>query len=283
MLKKNRHRQPKHAKTHNTTRLLRSSGFIAALVITLPALAQPYAINQMGQLVDGATNYRMTYPCSAGGQPLVIYSMPIGNITPIESNKTIYPLYVRPGYQASPLSIPTELQTSHVSTQNLTIQTTNPAIDSIHFQLSRVDQQPFYVNSINFPPVVIPKPGTEGTREKYVSTYQAFINQESRPLTQSSRPEYNYSFVQDTGLLLYTPVTSVTATYKSWNQNTEWTDGNLGLHTALVQYRFVPQRSDDDPDLFNGYGFWVCGADTPPASKQLKATYGKTIMDKTAS
>jgi hypothetical protein len=89
------------------------------------------------------------YPCNMGGEPLVIYSVVDGK--PITSKSTFYPVYLKEGYLASPLTIPDFETTEEVSNNDLIIQTINPPAAFLSVDLSRKDGIPFYVDTANFP------------------------------------------------------------------------------------------------------------------------------------
>lgn len=199
------------------------------------------------------------YPCSMGGEPLVIYSSVDGK--PISSKSTITPVYLKNGYQASPIIITEPDMSEAVSNKDLIVQMINPAMDFMSIELTRLDGGSFYVDTANFPVVNTIK-NAEGTLQKFVSIYNVSINNSSEEYVHTHFPSYNYSFFESAGLFVYHDVTQITANVASWNQNTKWTDGRLGRNLSNVPYRFSPIRVFNAGKIYNdGYGFWICGSD----------------------
>ena len=201
----------------------------------------------------------INYPCSFGGEPLVIYSTPVANTNLISSQSTIYPLYVKNSYEATTLTIPHFQKNELKSTKDLIVETINPAFGKISFGLKRTDGQRFYVDTANFPVVEVTSE-KEGTKDKYVSNYSVNINDTSKSFAENEDPAYNYSFDEDTGLYVFHSVKQITANVASWNQNSKWSNASLGRNVSNIGYKFTPQASDD-PNIYNGFGFWICGSD----------------------
>lgn len=208
------------------------------------------------------------YPCTMGGEPLVIYSSV--NNQPISSKATIHPAYMKKGYQASPLLIPSFETSEDVSNQNLIIQTINPPADYLSLVLTRTDNHPFYVDTANFPVVDVIS-GEEGTLQKYVSSFNVTINQAADTNRRTDLPIYNYNFVQDLGLFVYSEVTQIQARIATWNQNSDWTNGHLGSNYSNIAYRFAPLAVNDEVETYNGFGFWICGSDQKRINNEPKS------------
>lgn len=200
------------------------------------------------------------YPCSMGGEPLVIYSSINGK--PISSKSVLTPIYLKSGYQATPITIPDHEISEAVSNKNLILQMINPALGFFSIGLSRQDGQNFYVDTANFP-VIDMIPGTEGTLQKYVSLFNVTIDDSTQEFAHINFPSYNYSFFESSGLYVYHYVKQITANMASWNQNTKWTDGRLGRNLSDIPFRFSPLMVIDAGKIsYDGYGFWICGSDT---------------------
>lgn len=232
-------------------------------------------LNKMGQLVD-LNQQAVNYPCTAGGDLLVVYGTEANNQKYISTHSTLYPLYVQPGFEATPLQIPENQRTLLMSTQMLNLQTINPPRSIITFAVQRENKQPFFVTSVNFP-MAKTKPKLSGTWQKIVSMMQVFVNDETSSSIHSTYPEYNYEFLQDSGLLVYKPVTHITGAIASWNQNTQWTDGRIGRHPSPIQYYFSP-KPNDIPNEYNGTGFWICGSKDIPTHAEDKLSAKKSIV-----
>ncbi len=201
----------------------------------------------------------ISYPCSMGGEPLVIYSSI--DHKPISSTSTLNPIYVKSGYQATPIMIPEFEMSEVVSKHDLVIQTINPASFYVSFDVSREDGADFYVDTANFP-IVATKDGKEGTQEKYVSIFNVSINNSDQIYAHVDFPVYNYSFEESSGLYVYSEVNQITARIASWSQNSNWTDGRLGRNLSNISYRFSPLKVKDGGETYyNGFGFWICGSD----------------------
>ncbi len=209
------------------------------------------------------------YPCSHGGEPLVIYSSVDGR--DISSKATLLPVYIKDGYQASPISIPDYEMSESVSLKNLIIQTINPAFGYVTFDLSRTDGADFYVDTANFP-IVDTDAGKEGDQQKYVSIFNVMINNSDDVYARIAFPTYNYNFDESAGLYVYSYVNEIKANIASWNQNSKWTNGVLGRNLSNIPYRYSFEKVEDGGrTYYDGFGFWICGSD----KKQDNRTIGK--------
>jgi hypothetical protein len=234
-----------------------------ASFIAATAFASYPTINDQENTLIYDDAARVNYPCNYGGKLLVIYSAPLTNTQPISSQTTLYPIYVKNGYQASPLSIEPSEQTDKTSFKDLVIKTTNPAYGVVSYRLSRTDGQPFYIDTVNFPSLDIPHENV-GKKVKYVSSMRLYANDEQQPFVTTFTPLVEDWFIQDTALLAYHDLKKLMVNEASWNQRGEWTDGELGRHTYPIKYRFSPE--ENDVGTYNGYGFWVCGGKKADAS-----------------
>jgi len=214
----------------------------------LKKIGKDYFVDREGRVIY--------YPCSMGGEPLVIYSSL--DDQPISSKSTWYPVYLESGYQATPLSIPSFETSERTSRKNLIIETINPADAYLSFQLTRQDFPVFYVDTANFA-IVDTVSGEEGTLQKYVSTFSVNIDHLSTEFKHVDVPIYNYHFEEDAGLYVYSYVTQIQSNIASWNQNTNWTDGSLGRNLAKIPYRFSPLKIKKGSG-YDGFGFWICGS-----------------------
>lgn len=232
-------------------------------------------------LIHNSYGDDVLYPCSAGGEPLVIYATDTHNSVLISSKNIINPLYVKEGYTATPLSIETYEQSDLSSFKNLIVKTTNPEAGEISFELRRNDTQPFYVNTVNYPSIDVSVNG-DGTQDKYVSAYRIFANDDlDTAIRETFKPIKHYWFDEDTAIVVDTNVTALHAEAATWNQNGEWTDGTLGRHYYAIRYRFSPEQvPNTDPKEYNGYGFWICGGSqevNPPIKKSIPLSYADTV------
>jgi len=219
------------------------------------------------------------YPCSMGGEPLVIYAHFIG-ADPISSKSELKPIYIEKGYQASPLVIPSYEQIDKTDNQNLIIQTINPAFGYVSIDLTRKDGKQFYVDTANFP-IVDSQYLLDGTLERYVSIFNVTINNSESEYAHTDTPIYNYSFDESAGLYVYRYVTEIKANIASWNQRSHWTDGRLGRHYSNIPYRFSPIKIKNGPiDSYDGFGFWICGSDVQQDDNKMKdqKSYKDTVQ-----
>lgn len=215
------------------------------------------------------------YPCSMGGEPLVIYSSLNGQAI---SSKTLWmPVYLKNGYEATPIIIPDYEKSDTLSTTNLIIQTINPADAYVSINLTRKDGAEFYVDTANFP-IVDTVSGQEGTQQKFVSIFNVSINNSDLIYKYVDFPIYNYNFEQSIGLYVYTSVNQITANIASWNQNSKWTNGVLGRNLSEIPYRFSPIKIDGEETFYDGFGFWICGSDQ--LQTQNKIEKQKIYIDK---
>lgn len=223
----------------------------------LKKIGKGYFVDRSGRVIY--------YPCSMGGEPLVIYSSLDGK--PISSKATWNPVYVEAGYQATPLSIPTFEMSDSTSPTDLIIETINPASAYVSFELTRQGWPIFYVDTVNFS-IVDTFAGEEGTFQKMVSVVNVNINHATSEYKHIDMPFYNYNFEEDAGLYVYSYVTHIKANIGSWDENTNWTDGVLGRNTAKIPYRFSPLKIEGKP-TYDGFGFWICGSDKQDAPHEI--------------
>lgn len=223
-----------------------------------------------GLFTDGAVN--IEYPCSAGGEPLVIYSTPTTNVIPISSRGAIQPAYVKESYTASPLIISDTSQTDETSLNRLIIQSSNPAskYNYVSFNLIRENDENFYVNSINFPSI-------EAQDDAHIVSMIKIILDGNRNI-QSTVPLRMFNFFQDTGFYIYQTLHSIHGMQFSWDQQADWYDKDHLEAKHTVSYFYQPMRSNTD--VYNGYGFWICGSDSAPLNKKQNKTGQAFYMDK---
>lgn len=224
-----------------------------------------------GRFMDG--NISINYPCSQGGEPLVIYSSSLNDRTPISSKATINPLYIKNGYSASPLEVSDVAQSDYVSPNYLMIQTPSPTthFHSVSFSLNRTDHQDFYVSTVNLA-AIYSRP-----EQQFVSSYQVIVDKGSslEKIYQNINPYEMRSMDQDLGVLIFHNVKTLDIAQYAWNQLGKWSSYKSSF-TYPVSYYFKPQKSDI-PDLYNGFGFWVCGVDSEVMAGNVHREKGAEI------
>jgi hypothetical protein len=221
-----------------------------------------------GQFVENGVS--ISYPCSAGGEPLVIYGTPIQNKTPISSKTTLYPLYIKEGYQADPLVVAEAAQSNAKSPLYLITQSTNPgtAYHYVQFNLQRVDNSLFYVNTVNFATI------NTNDKDKFVSV-ASVTGDNDVMLYQSQFPVQNHSYDQDWGVMIFSSLKTISGKQYSWNQNTPWINAK-----SVVKYNFTTVASDSIPNFYAGFGFWICGSNQPVKSNMpLPKVVDKIYID----
>lgn len=220
--------------------------------------------NNLFFLSGPSSNISIQYPCTGGGEPLVIYSVPIDNTSPISSQGTIYPLYVKDNYSASNLIIGSPVQTATTSTSTLIVQVPNPAnyFDNISFSLeSSSAGNSFFVNSINLASI------HDTMQDQYVVSFQ--VQADDALVNESILPIQMPPFVEDIGVLVENSVKKVNVNYFAWNQLGKWQSNDpYKIPTYPIAFNFEPQPSDI-PNFYDGYGFWICGSDAPPMNKRI--------------
>jgi hypothetical protein len=236
----------------------------SAVVVSATTLTHASLLEKINQHVFKDHDGRVIdYPCSMGGEPLVIYSSVDGR--DISSKATLLPVYIKDGFQASPINIPNDEISEALSPANLIIQTINPAAGYVSFDLSRKDGANFYVDTANFP-IVDTDSGKEGDLQKYVSVFNVTINNTDDMYARIDIPTYNYNFEESSGLYVYSYVNEIKASIASWNQNSKWTNGVLGRNLSNIPYRFSPMKVEDGGETYyDGFGFWICGSDKEQA------------------
>lgn len=255
--------------------------------LTTPAFAEltpvtiaPTDLIAIGQNKFIDKNLTIEYPCSSGGEPLVIYSVPVYNLLPVSSKKPIAPRYVKPGYHASKLVVGQNTQSDKSSLSELIIKTANPSYSNnyVGFSLTRDKDQEFYVDTVNFGSVKVEQD------DQFVSSARVTDDQ-GQVLFQSITPSRMQTFDQDWGIMLFQSVKQINAFQYAWNQKANWRDEN-GEVQHMVRYKFTPQKQEDTSG-YNGFGFWICGSDSESASNgtglnasKQKQKAGSTYTDK---
>lgn len=208
-----------------------------------------------GLFTDGTTTIH--YPCTLGGEPLVIYGTLPNNNLPISSQQPISPIYIEQGFMASPLEVSQAAQTQPTATDRLIIQTPNPATmyHYVQFQLQTQDGSLFYVTSVNFAAV------TANADAKILAYYEINTDSDTTKLTQL--PFQMHNFDQDVGVGIEKYVSKIFAKYYAWDEALDWGQGQVAPHRQIA-YKFTPLPSEDNPRFYNGYGFWICGGLAKP-------------------
>ncbi len=225
--------------------------FISAAILFSNTAHAAYLHWQGNTFLDNGVSVK--FPCSHGGEPLVIYSTPINNTALISSLDPIYPIYVKTGYNADLLTIDSISQNQATSTQNLIVENYNPASGAIHFGLSRSDGQTFFVNTINFAAI------NATATSHYVSSF--VVNVDQQPYVETVIPETMPNFIEDQGFDILAALHSIQGVQYSWNQRGAWHTYS-SRHGDPIPYDFTPQSTVNGQ--YAGYGFWVCGQDQPP-------------------
>ncbi|RJY19339.1 hypothetical protein D5R81_01130 [Parashewanella spongiae] len=208
--------------------------------------------------------------CPAGGEPLVIYSTPAYNNEPISSKSTIVPIYVKPGFTASPIKISISQQSEKKSLKYLYIKSRVPADSFLDFDLTKEDDSSFWLNSVQFPVIHIDSRLAK-KKQKYVSL--AFVqldNEEIGP--EKEIPVRNYPFDADFRINIFRNVHKISGSFTGWDQSASWDTAWKPLYED-IPFTFTSIKSTDDPSYYNGYGLWVCGND----AEQLVNTISNNI------
>lgn len=87
--------------------------FIGTAFCSLQAFATLEHINGKNFVENGLN---ISYPCTAGGEPLVIYSTEVHNKKPISSKNKIVPVYTKTGFIGTPIEITYTQQFPLIST-----------------------------------------------------------------------------------------------------------------------------------------------------------------------
>lgn len=232
--------------------------------VLAPGLAMANTLTHLSgsQFTDGLVTIQ--YPCTAGGEPLVIYSTVTRNTTPLSSSSPILPVYVKQGYRADPLMVSRLSQNSETATDRLIIQSMNPANHDqlVSFGLRR--PQAFFVNSINFAAI------DAADDARIVSSFKISMDND---YYQTIVPSKMYNFVQDMGFFVFRNVHEIKGEQYTWSQQGLWRDQNGMQPNHLIKYFFQPIKPPGS-NTFNGFGFWICGKDNTSAGSvtQLRKT-----------
>lgn len=199
---------------------------------------------------NGETVY---YPCTGGGEPLVIFGNLYGSNHIINSKMKQDPIYLKNTFVRLPLEVANFAQAVDFSDKYLIIQSQNPATDAqyIKITLQKKDGTPFYINTVNFASISLE------TGERFVTNYK--INLSNSVVITQPTPIRMYSFQQDIGANVFKNTNKMEAFQYSWNQNTAWSD-TRNIYNSKIKYSFKAQPTST-PSIFNGYGFWICGSE----------------------
>ncbi|MBE8168216.1 MAG: hypothetical protein HAW66_07600 [Shewanella sp.] len=215
--------------------------------------------------------------CPAGGEPLVIYSTPADNNKPISSKSKIFPIYIKKGFSASPIQIQILQQSDKMSNRYLYIKSRVPSDSFLDFDLTKKDSSGFWVDSVQYPVIDI-----DTTKPQEMQKYMTlqFVKLDDGPVGPEKQiPNRNYSFIADYGLYVYRNIHKLTGSFTGWNQATLWDTAWEPLYED-IPFIFTSMRSKDDPSFYNGYGLWVCGAETEQQEITTTAKEIQKVIDK---
>lgn len=195
---------------------------------------------------------KIFYPCTGGGEPLVIYGSTLSSNYLIVSKNKIEPIYIKEGFDFLPLEVANYAQSSENSDQFLIINSQNPATESqyVKIGIQKKDGSNFYVNTVNLASVVT------NSDEQFVTNYKITINNNS--ISSRIIPIKLYSFQQDIGVNIFKNAKKIEAMQYTWNQKTPWTDFSHPTVSSIVKYNFKAQVTSE-PHFMNGFGYWICG------------------------
>ncbi|WP_133405454.1 hypothetical protein [Parashewanella tropica] len=228
------------------------------------------AVNQMSYAQSNPVD---AFACPVGGEPLAIYSNFNGKA--VATTDEVKPSFVMSGFTASNLTIQKPQQSPDSSTKDLVIKVRNPANTFIEFQLQRQDGAKFWVTSIQFPAVRVDTL-PEAKKHKYMTLGYAVLDDGS-VYPSYEAPVRNYNFDADYRLNIFQNTQQITGKFNGWSQTSSW-DAALNPKFTDIPFRFDIEPAKDVPDLYNGFGAWVCGEaqPQPPMMALKKATEVKT-------
>ena len=207
----------------------------------------------------------ISYPCSHGGSPLVVYGDDtVGN----NANTMTKPIYVEPGFSASDLAVS---NLSSVNTSGkLNINAMSPASQTpnIVLDLTTLDGHQFYVNTVNFSGPTFPTETSNANLYSYVATEAIYLNDE---LAFTTFAPIKQVWFGSNGTDIQQNISSITFGNSIWNEHAKWYQSNDGgiRYSYPMSYNMRPQLND--ANIYNGAGFWICGS----SSVQQKLTKSK--------
>jgi hypothetical protein len=144
----------------------------------------------------------------------------------------------------------------------LIINSPNPGNEYYYvtFSLNRIDGKVFFVNTMNFSTI---KASDEA---RYVNSFKVLTDE--GVVSQSVTPLINKPTAQDTGIIIFKPLKTITGYQYSWNQKGKWQNDKDNIPELYkISYKFKPEVSPSIPTHYNGYGFWICGISQIPKDK----------------
>ncbi len=222
---------------------------LLSLIISGTSYAELKHIN--GSYFDD-NGEKIFYPCTGGGEPLVIYGSTLSSNYLIVSRNKIEPIYIKNGFDFLPLEVTNFAQSTENSDQFLIINSQNPATESqyVKIGIQKKDGSNFYVNTVNLASVA------SNEDDQFVTNYRISIN--NKMVSSRIIPIKLYSFQQDIGVNIFNNAKKIEAQQFTWNQKTPWTDYSHPGVSSLVKYNFKAQITSE-PHYMNGFGYWICG------------------------
>nr|BFD30790.1 hypothetical protein GTC16762_04080 [Pigmentibacter ruber] len=195
---------------------------------------------------------KIFYPCTGGGEPLIIYGSASSTIDLISSKNKIKPIYIKEGFKSENLEVSFSAQSDETSSQFLVIKSENPATSGqyVRFNLAKINGDKFYVNTTNIASVAAENDS------KIVTNYN--INVDNSLTISRILPIKMYSFQQDIGVNVFRNLSNLEVQQFVWDQTLPWTDYSHANLSSIIKLNFKA-KATSEISTFNGYGYWVCG------------------------
>ncbi|WGL61219.1 hypothetical protein QEJ31_06395 [Pigmentibacter sp. JX0631] len=195
---------------------------------------------------------KIFYPCTGGGEPLIIYGNAASSNNLVSSKNKVEPIYIKEGFKSQNLEVSNAAQSEENSDQYLIIKSENPATSGqyVKFNLEKVNGEKFYINTVNLASV------SAANENKIVTNYSVKID--NSIVVSRILPIKMYSFQQDIGVNIYKNLNNIEVQQFVWDQTIPWTDYSHPNLSSLIKLNFRAKATTENFN-FNGYGYWICG------------------------
>ena len=196
---------------------------------------------------------KIFYPCTGGGEPLIIYGSASSSNDLISSKNKIEPLYIKEGFKSKGLEVSNTAQSEESSDQYLIIKSENPATSGqyVKLNLEKINGENFYINTVNLSSV------TPSDANKIVTNYS--IKVDNSLMISRVLPIKMYSFQQYIGVNIYKNLSNVEVLHYVWDQTIPWSDYSHPNLSSSIKLNFKAKVTNES-STFNGYGYWICGS-----------------------
>lgn len=235
--------------------------FFCFIILLQSSLQEEYYLTyfQPGKFYAGNTNKIVEYECKFGGEPIAIWGARINSV--VDSSQDIELLYLNQemGLYATKIFIEDHIKTPQQEKDGQHIRIRNPPNGKWYFSVS--SEKPFYVDVVISPPKMCPYSKQTVFNYEIVSDSSVF---------SSVYPHPNHQFISKTGIFVYEETKNLIFEESSWDQLTKWSNYH-GQYEQDIYIKTIPEFFETDYyDIYEGYGYWICGSAESPTEKEKK-------------